>query len=469
MEYPTKDEYERHYKILQVLRQTPLCRIELLEHISDGTRLVRRIYFDDKREVFHALKRVDSIFLARMKAVYFHTDTIVYEEYIEGETLRDYLEQKNLAPKESERLLRELLEVVSAIHKQGIIHRDIKPENILVDKFGHIHLMDFGIARMYRPDESRDTELVGTVGYAPMEQFGFAQSDFRTDIYAIGMTCRDIDRACRTTHLFRKIMDKSSRMDPMQRYPGIDSMLAEFRRRRWFRLGMVILPLLIFGGAFASLRWRDAAPSHGEEKGVARETLSPGNGGGDSEEGGGVPRDDGQKEEGKVLFTGQEHTPLMLLQENEKKKSQAAFGGLEEVAVEAELTPKGLRLHLSASGIPSDFQLSNPNEITESYENTSLYAEVLVYDLDHDGEEELWVAISDRSYYTLANGGEGFNQNYMAGFGFCRDEEGHFSQMEPRMLSEGSLELDATLPGGIWQGQEMVGHVLKNNQLEFVE
>ena len=79
------------------------------------------------------------------------------------------------------------------------------------------------------------------------------------------------------------------------------------------------------------------------------------------------------------------------------------------------------------------------------------------------------MAISDRAYYTMADGREGFNQNYMAGFGFCRDEKGHFFQMEPQLLSEGSLELDATLPGGIWQGQEMVGHLLKDHELVYIE
>ena len=107
--------------------------------------------------------------------------------------------------------------------------------------------------------------------------------------------------------------------------------------------------------------------------------------------------------------------------------------------------------------------------MAESYGNTSQYAEILICDLDRDGKEELWVAISDRAYVTLGNGAEGFNQNYMAGFGFYWDEEGRFSQMEPQMLSEGSLELDATILGGIWQGQEMMGYLLKGHQLVPVE
>ena len=61
-------------------------------------------------------------------------------------------------------------------------------QNILINKDFHVWLIDYDIARIYRPEIRQDTEIHGTFGYAPIEQYGMMPTDFKTDIYAFGVT-----------------------------------------------------------------------------------------------------------------------------------------------------------------------------------------------------------------------------------------------------------------------------------------
>ena len=113
-------------------------------------------------------------------------------EYIDGLTLEELLE-RNRAPFSERRVLgwaRQLCDVLEYLHSQNppIIFRDMKPGNIMLTRNGHIKLIDFGIARFFRPTGSQDTQLLGTPGFAPPEQYGKAQTDERSDIYSLGMT-----------------------------------------------------------------------------------------------------------------------------------------------------------------------------------------------------------------------------------------------------------------------------------------
>ncbi|HEY6410135.1 MAG TPA: protein kinase, partial [Ktedonobacteraceae bacterium] len=80
--------------------------------------------------------------------------------------------------------------VLAYLHSQHppIIFRDMKPGNIMVMRDNRAKLIDFGIARFFRFSSSQDTQLLGTPGYAPPEQYGKAQTDERSDIYSLAMT-----------------------------------------------------------------------------------------------------------------------------------------------------------------------------------------------------------------------------------------------------------------------------------------
>ena len=113
-------------------------------------------------------------------------------EYVDGSTLEDLLE-RNGGPFPERRVLgwaRQLCDVLEYLHNQNppIIFRDMKPGNIMLMRTGRIKLIDFGIARFFRPASEQDTQLLGTPGFAPPEQYGKAQTDERADIYSLAMT-----------------------------------------------------------------------------------------------------------------------------------------------------------------------------------------------------------------------------------------------------------------------------------------
>ncbi len=113
-------------------------------------------------------------------------------EYVDGSTLEDMLERNN-GPFPERRVLgwaRQLCDVLEYLHSQNppIIFRDMKPGNIMLMRTGRIKLIDFGIARFFRPASGQDTQLLGTPGFAPPEQYGKAQTDERADIYSLAMT-----------------------------------------------------------------------------------------------------------------------------------------------------------------------------------------------------------------------------------------------------------------------------------------
>ena len=114
-------------------------------------------------------------------------------EYIEGQTLEDYIEERaaRRKPFQMEEILGialQLCTVLTYLHSRhpAVIFRDLKPDNIMRTPAGQLYLIDFGIARHYTPGQSRDTQALGSPGYAAPEQYGRAQTDARTDLYSLG-------------------------------------------------------------------------------------------------------------------------------------------------------------------------------------------------------------------------------------------------------------------------------------------
>ncbi len=117
-------------------------------------------------------------------------------EFVQGKTLEKLLEERG-GPLDEPVVLgwvAQLCDVLAYLHNQPqpIIFRDMKPSNVMVTTDGRVKLIDFGIARIFKAAVSKDTTLLGSHGYAPLEQYGRGQSDARSDIYALGASMYEL-------------------------------------------------------------------------------------------------------------------------------------------------------------------------------------------------------------------------------------------------------------------------------------
>ena len=114
-------------------------------------------------------------------------------EYAEEGTLRDKLADGPVDFQTVEKVMKSVLNALVVIHDQGLVHRDIKPENILCFRNGSFKLSDFGLARELGSSTlTEDNFVMGTVAYIPPEYVETGETDYRGDLYALGITLHEL-------------------------------------------------------------------------------------------------------------------------------------------------------------------------------------------------------------------------------------------------------------------------------------
>lgn len=174
------------YSLVGLLSQKNGCKVLRLRNKESGKDLILRSF----PNVIAAYDRLQSVRCINLPEIYDAIDMddgqIVLEEYIDGLTVAEVMEVEKYRAPDARKVIFGVCGALTVLHDRGIVHRDVKPENVMVEKSGRIVLTDFNASRI-ESDASKDTVIMGTVGYASPEQLGLSQSDLRTDIYATGV------------------------------------------------------------------------------------------------------------------------------------------------------------------------------------------------------------------------------------------------------------------------------------------
>lgn len=290
-------EHDKHYRVAEMLKSSEFETTEVVVYepdelsaessIQPGARYIRKqianasdagsayelLYLAEKqgRALECAPRVLDCYDIPGYQ--------VVILEYLEGETLDAWIAQHGAGEQTTRLLFPKLCDAVAQLHaafEPALIHRDIKPSNIIilgdglatggtaditvdgaVDRLAaagrsddgvadlSVRLLDFGIARVFNEKSDCDTHALGTRSYAPPEQFGFGQTDMRSDVYALGAVLyfmltgatpqasfssqekRDVFLRAANPAL-AAVIRKASAFDPLQRYQSAKELKTAF-------------------------------------------------------------------------------------------------------------------------------------------------------------------------------------------------------------------------------------------------
>lgn len=232
------EDMQEHWTVYECLKESEDSSTFLVKETATGILCVlkwgRNRQTEFLRNEMEIMKKMADRKLSGIPKAYriFEENGEVYlvREYIEGMSLAQMVLQKGgISEAEICRISRKICQTAEQFQNpdEPMIHRDIKPENIVVTPGSEVVFIDFGTMRSYKKDGSRDTFVVGTRGTAAPEQYGYTQTDQRTDVYAIGQTMLymvsesyEMNQLseCAVSRRMKKIIEKACSFEPDKRY-----------------------------------------------------------------------------------------------------------------------------------------------------------------------------------------------------------------------------------------------------------
>ncbi len=232
------EDMQEHWTVYECLKESEDSSTFLVKETATGILCVlkwgRNRQTEFLRNEMEIMKKMADRKLSGIPKAYriFEENGEVYlvREYIEGMSLAQMVLQKGgISEAEICRISRKICQTAEQFQNpdEPMIHRDIKPENIVVTPGGEVVFIDFGTMRSYKKDGSHDTFVVGTRGTAAPEQYGYTQTDQRTDVYAIGQTMLymvsesyEMNQLseCAVSRRMKKIIEKACSFEPDKRY-----------------------------------------------------------------------------------------------------------------------------------------------------------------------------------------------------------------------------------------------------------
>ncbi|URZ04989.1 Serine/threonine-protein kinase PknD [Clostridium felsineum] len=253
--------FENKYKIVDLLGKGGMSTVYLakdiklqkfwaIKEVSANLNDTSKLKIDLLAET-NILKKLDHPALPRIVDIIKRDKNLyIVMDFIDGISLDKFIHKKGAIDEKTVLdWAKQICDVLTYLHSQKpnpIIYRDMKPGNLMLTESGKIKLIDFGIAREYKKEVSKDTTYIGTRGYAAPEQYGDCQSDARTDIYSFGVTLyhmltgrgpndppfelkpvRELNSSL--SEGIEYIIEKSTRQDPSLRYQNVDEMLYDIK------------------------------------------------------------------------------------------------------------------------------------------------------------------------------------------------------------------------------------------------
>lgn len=269
------DKITNKYTMEACLKESQWKQVYIIVRKSDGLKCILKCISSESQENPVEEYQLQKNLLHEglvpvLEVVKSESNTYLIREYIDGNTITDLVEmtkQGKLSDAIILNIIKQLCQVLDYLHSQKppIIHRDIKPDNIIIMKDGRLKLIDFGISRRFNDEQNKDTVIMGSQYLAPPEQYGFLQTDARSDIYSLGILmfymstgCLDIKEVNEfiiSKHLKRSIL-KCTRFSPKERYSSVKQIVTELvlvnalvKHRKHLKILAVIFLVCAFIGS----------------------------------------------------------------------------------------------------------------------------------------------------------------------------------------------------------------------------
>ena len=225
---------------------------EIIKSFNETTKLAmkeNRVYvlkniLFDETDMYRKLLSINNENIVKIYDITLvENEFYVVQEHIQGETLSDYIEKHGcMSDDEIRNIILQVCNGLETIHALGIVHRDINPNNIMLDENGCIKIIDFGISRVKKTNQSKDTQLLGTQGFAAPEQYGFTQTDFQSDIYSVGVLMNYLKTGKLPSEqiangVYASVILKCTQMDMHDRYQNVTELVSDIsKKRRWSKI-----------------------------------------------------------------------------------------------------------------------------------------------------------------------------------------------------------------------------------------
>ena len=223
------------YEVIAIIKKSDKGSVYLAKVEEYDFPVIVKQLKRGNRKVYEALQALKNEYIPQIYHLEENEDgLLVAEEYIEGELLSEYLTEHVLTEAQYISIARQLCDGLEKLHSCNppVIHRDIKPSNIIVNSKGSVKIIDFDSSRQYKEESESDTRLLGTEKYAAPEQYGFSQTDCRSDIYSLGIVFGSFpDFASeKKNRLWKRLVERCTLFAPESRYQSMAEVQREIQK-----------------------------------------------------------------------------------------------------------------------------------------------------------------------------------------------------------------------------------------------